>query len=117
MSSETHPTIRTYAWVFIALMILLTMTVGFAFIDFDKILPGLSTTVAIGIAIAKALLVIIFFMDLKYGEKLVWGFAGAGFLWFALMISMTLSDYHTRHVPPGTNPRGEPRFLQPPPVK
>jgi hypothetical protein len=41
-------------------------------------------------------LVVLVFMHLRYHSRLTWVFAGAGFIWFSIMVSFTLSDYLTR---------------------
>ncbi len=51
--------------------------------------------ISMGIAITKALLVILFFMQVKYGTKLTWLWASLGFIWFLLMFGIS-SDYVTR---------------------
>jgi cytochrome c oxidase subunit 4 len=89
---EAHISKRTYFVVFGALILLTLVTAGAAHLD----LGVLNTPVALAIAIAKALLVMIFFMHLRHSDYLTWVFAGAGVLWlFHLMIFM-LSDYLTR---------------------
>jgi cytochrome c oxidase subunit 4 len=49
-----------------------------------------------GIAVAKAALIVSFFMHLRYGQRLTWVFAGAGFFWLAIMLALTMGDYATR---------------------
>jgi cytochrome c oxidase subunit 4 len=89
---EAHISKRTYFVVFGALILLTIVTTGAAQLD----LGVLNTPVALAIAIAQALLVMIFFMHLRHSDYLTWVFAGAGVLWlFHLMIFM-LSDYLTR---------------------
>jgi len=91
MSNTVVPT-KTYLAIFVALMALLAITVGVAYVD----LGGLNLAVAMGIAIAKAALIVSFFMHLRYGRKLTWVFAGAGFFWLAIMLVLTMGDYATR---------------------
>lgn len=54
-----------------------------------------NNAVAMAIAITKATLVVLFFMQVKYGTKLTWLWAGLGFVWFTLL-SIILQDYWTR---------------------
>ena len=51
---------------------------------------------ALLIAVAKALLVILFFMHVRHSSKLTWIFAGAAFLWLTLLLGLTLSEYWFR---------------------
>jgi len=82
----------TYYAVYAALMVLLVATVGFAFVD----LGALNFLVTMIIAVAKALMIALIFMHVRYSERLVWVFAGASFLWLGIMIVFTLNDYFTR---------------------
>ena len=54
-----------------------------------------NNAVAMAIAITKATLVILFFMQVKYSTRLTWLWAGLGFVWFTLF-SIILQDYMTR---------------------
>ena len=51
---------------------------------------------ALGISTVKMLLVVLFFMHVRYEPKLTWIFAIAGLVWFLIMVDLTLSDYSTR---------------------
>jgi cytochrome c oxidase subunit IV len=83
---------QLYYQVLAALLGLTLLTVGIAFLD----LGPLNTIIALVIAIAKALLVILFFMHLRYSSGLTWIVVGAGVFWLLLLISITVSDYLTR---------------------
>ena len=103
---------RVYLSVLIALMALLAVTVCASFVDFDRFAGrGVSAAIALSIAIAKGLLIVLFFMHVKYGSRLIWVFAAAGFVWLSILLSLTLTDYLTRNHPADANFRGEPRFL------
>jgi cytochrome c oxidase subunit 4 len=99
-----------YVAVLIALMILLALTLIAAFVDLDKLLAGQhnsgtaywNMTVAILIAICKATLIILFFMHVKYGSRVTWAFAMAGFVWLGIMMTLSMSDYFTRNYPAGS---------------
>ncbi len=87
---------KLYFLVFATLMILTGVTVGVASID----LGPLNTIVALTIAGCKTLLVILYFMHVRYSSRLTWVFAGVGFLWLAILIAFTLSDMRTRNWQP-----------------
>jgi cytochrome c oxidase subunit 4 len=114
MSSQS-PTPQTYLKVFIALLVLLAITVAAAFVDLDRLLPGgfWSVSVALGIAVAKGLLIMLFFMHVKSGPRRAVAFSGAGFVWLAILLVLTMSDYLTRNHPTNLQYKGEPRFLAP----
>ncbi len=82
-----------YTLVFATLLLFTGITVGAAYID----LPGpLNPIVALGIASFKAVVVILFFMHVKYQSRLVKMTVGAGFFTFLVLITMTLTDYMSR---------------------
>lgn len=83
---------KTYLAVWAALLILLGATVALAYVP----LGSMHIVVSIGIAFAKAILIVLFFMHVKYKNRLVYVFVGAGLFWLAIMFSLTLSDYMTR---------------------
>jgi len=44
----------------------------------------------------KMLLVVLFFMHVRYSSRLTWAVVAAGFFWLGLLLLLTLSDYVTR---------------------
>jgi len=85
--------VKTYVGIFIALLALTGLTTGVAFIDLGA---ELNTIVALTIAVAKALLVILFFMHVKYSTNLTKLVIIAGFFFLAILVAMTLADELTR---------------------
>ncbi|GBC95468.1 hypothetical protein HRbin16_01257 [bacterium HR16] len=87
--------IKVYLLVYVALLVLLVATVGAAY------LPGhhtlLNNVIALTIAVIKAVLVILYFMHVRYSTRLTWLWASAGFFWLLIMFILTLGDYFTRH--------------------
>ena len=75
-----------------ALMLLLAVTTASAFVP----LAGFNLAVSLGIALAKALIVLLFFMELRASPGLVRAFAAAGFFWLLIMIVLTGADYWHR---------------------
>ena len=94
MSSPQHTvvSIKTYVIIFVALMVLLGLTVGVAFLDLGRF----NLAAAMAIAVLKAVLIIMFFMHVKYASRLTWVFAVAGFFWLAIMLIFTMTDYVSR---------------------
>jgi cytochrome c oxidase subunit 4 len=84
---------KIYFVVWASLLVLLFATWGFAELD----LRPFNAVVAMIIAVTKMLLIILYFMHVRYSSRLTWVFAGAGFLWLAIMIFFTLNDYFTRN--------------------
>ncbi len=84
---------RTYMVVWIALMALMVLTAAISRVNLGE----WSTVVDLVIAAAKALLVVLFFMHVKYEQqKIAWVFVIAGFFWLAILLTLTLTDYMTR---------------------
>ena len=89
-----------YLGVFIALLVLTGVTVWTARHDFG----ALNTPVAMGIAVLKATLVILFFMHVKYSSRLVQLVVACAFVWLGILILGILHDYYSPHVTPSEAP-------------
>lgn len=83
---------RLYVTVFLTLIFFTGLTVAAAFTD----LRAFNTVVALTIAVIKGTLVVLFFMHVKYSTRLTWVVAASGFIWLAILFSLTLSDYLSR---------------------
>ena len=102
---ETHGSdhivpVRIYIGVFLALLAGTGLTVWASTLE----LGMWNTPVALAIAVTKALLVILFFMHVRYSPKLIWVTLGAAFFWLFHMIAGTIADYLSRGMlgSPGT---------------
>jgi cytochrome c oxidase subunit 4 len=95
MSEHIVP-VKLYIGIFVALMCLTALTTGVAYID----LGVFNTVAALAIAVSKMLLVILFFMHVKYSSGLTKVFIFAGFLFLAILVTFTLADELTRHWSP-----------------
>jgi cytochrome c oxidase subunit 4 len=84
--------VRLYVTIFLTLLVLTGLTTGVAFID----LGAYNTVVALAIAVLKMLLVVLFFMHVRYSSGLTKIVVLAGFFWLAIMLTFTMSDYFTR---------------------
>lgn len=84
--------VRIYVAVFGALMVLTATTTAVSFVD----LGPWSTVVALGIAVVKATLVVLFFMHVKYSSRLTKIVVAGGVFWLAILIALTLSDFLSR---------------------
>ena len=73
-------------------MVLLFATVGAAYLPLGR----LHFPTAMAIATAKAVLIVLFFMHVKYSHRLTAIICLASFLWLGIMIALTLTDYMTR---------------------
>jgi cytochrome c oxidase subunit 4 len=91
MNTHVVP-LKIYIAIFVALLVGTGVTVGAAYIDMGP----LNTIVALSIAVVKALLVILYFMHVRYSSRLTWVFVAAGFFWFLILVAFTFADYDTR---------------------
>jgi cytochrome c oxidase subunit IV len=90
--SERVDSVKTYALVWIALLILTGVTTGVAYID----LHVFSVAVALGIAVVKMLLVALFFMHVRHSTRLTKLVVTGGLLWLVILLTLTLTDFATR---------------------
>ena len=91
MSHEIVP-VRVYATVFGALLVLTITTVAVSKLELGEY----NFIAAITIAVMKATLVMLFFMDLRRAAPLTKLFALAGLFWLAIMLVFIVSDYASR---------------------
>jgi cytochrome c oxidase subunit IV len=95
MSDHIVP-VKLYIGIFVALLCLTALTTGVAYID----LGSFNTVAALAIAVVKMLLVVLFFMHVKYSGRLIQVFILAGVLFLAILVTFTLADELTRHWSP-----------------
>ncbi len=99
-ANETNPehaehkivTPLQYSFVFLTLLVGTGLTVGAAYLDLGPFNP----VIALAIACFKAVVVILFFMHVFFQSRLIKLTVAAGFFTFAVLITMTLSDYISR---------------------
>jgi cytochrome c oxidase subunit 4 len=93
MSQHIMP-VWTNVRVFIILLVLLFATVGAAYLPLGR----WHFPIAMTIAVAKAVLIVLFFMHLLYSHRLTMVISVAAFLWLGIMLALTLGDYEYRDV-------------------
>jgi cytochrome c oxidase subunit 4 len=81
-----------YVAVFAALMVGTAITVWVAFFDLG---PWNDVTM-LTIAVAKATLVVLFFMHVRYSGRLIALTVGSGILFLLILLALALADYLTR---------------------
>ena len=91
MSGHVAPKSLYYA-VFLALIIGTGLTVLVARYD----LGPFNNIVMMTVACTKALLVVLFFMHVRWSSRLTWVVAGSGFVWLLIMFGLTMADYMSR---------------------
>jgi len=107
MTTPSH-SVRLYLMIYVALLILLGVTIGVSYVDIGRYPNNL---IAIAIACVKGLLIVLFFMHMKDERWITWIFAGAGILWLCIMLVLMMNDYLTRNHPAQSSPKGEPVFV------
>jgi cytochrome c oxidase subunit 4 len=92
MAEHAHPTPKLYFFIFLLLSFFTCATWAIAFVDLGIFNP----IVALAIACTKAVLVILFFMHVRYSSRLTMLTVSAGFFWLLILITLSLSDYLSR---------------------
>ena len=94
MEESQHHIVSPVIYIIIggSLLVLTGVTVGASYLELGIFNP----IVAIAIACIKAVLVVLFFMHVKYSSKLTKLTVAAGFLTFCVLITMTMTDYISR---------------------
>jgi cytochrome c oxidase subunit IV len=100
MAAQPIVPFKTYVLVFVALIVLVAITTGAAFID----LGPFNTVVALGIAFLKMMLVLLFFMHLLHSHKLTQVTVVAAAFWLMLLMGLVFADYHSRNWIPDPAP-------------
>jgi len=97
MSGHVAPKTMYYA-VFLALLAGTGLTVAAAFFD----MGAMNNVVMLAIASIKAMLVILFFMHVRWSTRLTWVVVASGFFWLLIMFGLTMTDYFSRGWVEGT---------------
>jgi cytochrome c oxidase subunit 4 len=94
MEAASHHVVspRIYVVIFIALLVGTALTVAASYVNLGIFNP----IVALAIACAKATLVVLFFMHVKYSSKLTKLTVFCGLFTFLALIGMTMADYISR---------------------
>ena len=92
MSSTHVVPLKLYIAIFTALLVLTFVTVQVAFIDLGIFSP----VVALSIACLKATLVILFFMHVRWSDRLNAVLVGMGFVWLVILLVILMADYASR---------------------
>lgn len=83
---------KTYGIIFGTLLCFTALTVFASYLE----LGVFNAVVALTIAVIKAVLVILFFMHVRYSSKLTKLTVAAGFFTLIVLLTMTLTDYMSR---------------------
>jgi cytochrome c oxidase subunit 4 len=95
MSADHVVSWRVYLAVFLALCVFTVISVVVTGYDFGPF----NLIVALGVAIAKASLVVLFFRHARYSPRLTGVVIAASLAFFAILVFLTLTDYISRPWP------------------
>ncbi|MGA2673927.1 MAG: cytochrome C oxidase subunit IV family protein [Terracidiphilus sp.] len=93
---------KVYVTILFALLLGTALTVGASFVDLgawhltSTLVIYWNPIVALVIACSKAILVVLYFMHVRYSTRLTMLTVGAGIFMFLALVGMTLSDYISR---------------------
>ena len=91
--SEHIMSSKLYYTIWIVLLCLTVVTAAVSFVDLGRF----NTVIALVIATVKALLVVLFFMHVKYtSEKLTKIVIASAIFWLFLLLALSMADYGTR---------------------
>lgn len=90
--SERPPSLGSHVWALVALGVLLAASVLLAHFRLGVI----NTIAGPGIAVLKALVVLLIFMKLRSSAPGIRLAACFGFVWLVILIALTLGDFLTR---------------------
>jgi cytochrome c oxidase subunit IV len=91
MSEKIVPK-RVYFTIFFLLLFFTGVTVWVASRDWG----AYNTPIALTIAVTKALLVALWFMHIKYSNRLTQIVVASGLFWLVIMVALTMFDFSTR---------------------
>lgn len=91
-NTRTHDPHPPLVGIFMVLIALLGVTVIFSTLD----LGVLSVPVMLTIALAKAVLIVLYFMHVRYAGWLTWVVVATALVWIAILVTITLMDYWSR---------------------
>jgi cytochrome c oxidase subunit 4 len=92
---EHTGSVKTFAMVWITLLILTAITVGASLVD----LGPFNIVVALVIASCKALLVVLFFMEVRYSSKITKASIVSALFFLFLLLGLSMTDYISRSWP------------------
>ena len=92
-TDEGRPKLRTLFIIYFSLIVMLVLTAIGAKLPLSAAVHDI---LAFGISVAKTVLIVLIFMEVRYNKGVVRVFAGAGLVWLFLLFLLTFTDYLTR---------------------
>ncbi|HEY1718322.1 MAG TPA: hypothetical protein VGH42_08540 [Verrucomicrobiae bacterium] len=88
---QNHPSKKLFALTWILLVVMHFTILGIAYY-----LKFFDTPLIAALVFIQMMLIILFFMEVRYTAKLIWMFVAAGFFWLCIQFVLVASDYLTR---------------------
>jgi cytochrome c oxidase subunit IV len=92
LGEKPHVGLSTLFVIYFVLLGLVLLTLLAAKLDLGRA----NFLIAMSIAAAKAVLIVVYFMHVRYSPKLTWVFSVAAFFWLVVLVMGLLMDYFTR---------------------
>jgi caa(3)-type oxidase subunit IV len=86
------PSKKLFAATWLMLVVLHFTILGIAYY-----LKFFCTPLIAALVFIQMMLIILFFMEVRYAAKLIWMFVAAGFFWLLIQFALVASDYLTRN--------------------
>ncbi len=95
-SSSHHITsVKAYGVVIACLFVLMFLTVYASFFHFGDMANPI---LALAIAVSKAILIVMIFMNVRYSSRLTQIFVAGGFFWLLILFGMIIIDFVSRRM-------------------
>ena len=94
--SNTHAHVITPVSTYVTIFVLLLIATGLTYFVATQDFGAMNTPIAMGVAVIKASLVVIYFMGVRYNTPLTKVVVVAGFFWLLIMFGITMGDYVSR---------------------
>jgi cytochrome c oxidase subunit 4 len=92
---HTHPGAKTYFWIFVILFALTALEIALFYLEtWEYVARGLAVPLLIFLSTVKFVLVVMFYMHLKFDSRVFTGVFGFGLALGALVIGSLILLYH-----------------------
>ena len=87
-----HVSAKFYVKIALILAVFTALETSTYWIDF----AGFNTAILLILMVIKFVMVVLYFMHLKYSSKLTWIVVASGLFWMMILFGITMADYLTR---------------------
>lgn len=90
---EPNVSVKSYVLAYVALLVLMLINIGIAFIN----LGWANMFIGVTIAVIQVAVLVLVLMQAYFEKPLIHIVMGGAILWFLILITLTFSDYITRN--------------------